>query len=59
VQGLLEGLMRLFQVILGAWLLAGGHVALSEDLLEVIPRSEEVLPQAKEPVVRRLVEHDG
>jgi len=51
--------MKLFQVILGAWLLTGGHVVLGEDLLEVVPRSDGVLPQAKEPVVCRLVNHDG
>ena len=43
-QGLPGGLMKLFQVILGAWLLIGGHVVLSEDLLDVIPRSDGVLP---------------
>ena len=43
-QGLLEGLMKFFQVILDAWLLIGGHVVLGEDLLEVIPRSDGVLP---------------
>ena len=42
-QGLPEGLMKLFHVILGAWLLIGGHVVLGEDLLEVIPRSDGVL----------------
>ena len=51
--------MKLFHVILGAWLLVGGHVVLSEDLLEVVLRSDGVLPQAKEPIVHRLVEHDG
>ena len=49
-QGLPEGLMKLFQVILGAWLLVGGHVVLDEDFLEVVPRSDGVLLQAKELV---------
>jgi hypothetical protein len=35
--------MKLFQVILGAWLLTGGHVVLGEDLLEVVPRLDGVL----------------
>ena len=42
-QGIPRGLMKLFQVILGAWLLVGGHVVLSEDLLEVIPRSNGIV----------------
>ena len=50
--------MKLLQIILGARLLTHGHVVLDEDPFEVIPRSDGVLPQAKKPVVRRLVEHD-
>ena len=51
--------MKLLQVILGARLLAGSHVIISEDFLEVVPRPDGVLPQAKEPVICRLVKHDG
>ena len=51
--------MKLFQVILGVGLLTRGHVIVSEDFLEVIPRSDGVLSQAEEPVVCRLVKHDG
>ena len=43
-QGLPEGLMKLLQIVLGAWLLTSGHVVLGEDLLEVILRSNGVLP---------------
>jgi hypothetical protein len=43
-RGLPGGLMKLFEVVLGAWLLTGGHIVLSEDLLEVIPRSGGVIP---------------
>ena len=50
--------MKLLQVVLGAGLLACSHVVLGEDLFEVIPRSDGVLPQARKPVVHRLVEHD-
>ena len=50
--------MKLLHVILGAELLSCNHVVLGEDLFEVIPRSDGVLPQAEKPVVRRLVEHD-
>ena len=50
--------MKLFQVILGAGLLACSHVAVSEDFLEVIPRLDGVLLQAKEPIICRLVKHD-
>ena len=57
-QGLPEGLMKLFQVILGAWLLVGGHVVLDEDLLEVIPRLDGVLLQDKGQIICRLVKHD-
>ena len=42
-QGLPKGLMKLFQVILGVRLLARGHVIVSEDFLEVIPRSDGIL----------------
>ena len=51
--------MKLLQVILGAGLLARSHVIVGEDFLEVIPRSDGILPQPEESVVRRLVEHDG
>ena len=51
--------MKLLKVILGAGLLACSHVVLSEDLFEVVPRSYGVLPQAKKPIVGRLVEHDS
>ena len=50
--------MKLLQVILGAGLLARGHVIVIEDFLEVIPRSDGVLLQAKEPIIYRLVKHD-
>ena len=50
--------MKLLQVILGARLLARGHVIVGEDFLEVIPRSDGVLLQTKEPVVCRLIKHD-
>ena len=53
-----RGLMKLFQVILGAGLLACSHVVTGEDFLEVIPRSDGVLLQAKEPIICRLVKHD-
>ena len=42
-QGLPEGLMKLLQIVLGAWLLTSGHVVLGEDLLEEIPRSDGVI----------------
>ena len=42
-QGLPGGLMKLLQIVLGAQLLASGHVVLSEDLLEVIPRSDGIV----------------
>ena len=51
--------MKLLQVILCAGLLARSHVIVSEHFLEVIPRSDGIIPQAEEPVVRRLVKHDG
>ena len=51
--------MKLFQVILGAELLACSHVVVGEDFLEVIPRSDGIFPQAEESVVRRLVKHVG
>ena len=44
VQGLLGELMKLLQVILGARLLAHGHVIVGEYFLEVVPRSNGVLP---------------
>ena len=50
--------MKLFQVILGAGLLACSHVVVGEDFLEVIPRSDGVLLQAKESIICRLVNHD-
>ena len=50
--------MKLFQVILGAELLACSHVVVGEDFLEVILRSDGVLLQAKEPIIYRLVKHD-
>ena len=50
--------MKLFQVILGAGLLACSHVVVGEDFLEVIPRSDGVFLQAKEPIICRLVKHD-
>ena len=50
--------MKLFQVILGAGLLTCGHVVVGEDFLEVIPRLDGVLLQAKEPIICRLVKHD-
>ena len=59
MQGLLGGLMKLLHVVLGARLLARGDVIVGEDFLEVVPRSDGVLPQAKELVVCRLVKHDG
>ena len=59
MRGLPGGLMKLLQVILGAGLLAHSHVIVGEDFLEVIPRLDGILPQAEEPVVRRLVKHDG
>ena len=51
--------MKLLQVVLGAGLLACGHVIVGEDFLEVVPRSDGVIPQAEEPVVCRLIKHDG
>ena len=51
--------MKLLQVILGARLLAHSHVIVGEDFLEVIPRSDGVLLLAEEPVICRLVKHDG
>ena len=53
-----RGLMKLFQVILGARLLACSHVVVSEDFLKVVPRSDGVLLQAKESIICRLVNHD-
>ena len=53
-----RGLMKLFQVILGARLLACSHVVVGEDFLEVVPRSNGVLLQAKEPIICSLVNHD-
>ena len=50
--------MKLFQVILGDGLLACSHVVVGEDFLEVVPRSDGVLLQAKEPIIYRLVKHD-
>ena len=50
--------MKLFQVILGAGLLAYSHVVVGKDFLEVIPRSDGVLLQAQEPTIYRLVKHD-
>ena len=50
--------MKLFQVILGAKLLACSHVVISEDFLEVVPSSDGVLLQAKESIICRLVKHD-
>ena len=50
--------MKLFQVILGAKLLACSHVVVSEDFLEVVPRMDGVLLQDKEPIICRLVKHD-
>ena len=44
MQGLLGGLMKLLQVVLGARLLARGHVIVGEDFLKVIPRSDGILP---------------
>ena len=58
-QGLLGGLMKLLQVMLGARLLAHSHIIVSEDFLKVIPRSDGILLQAEETVVHRLVKHDG
>ena len=43
-QGLLRGLMKLLQVILGARLLARSHVIVGEDFLKVVPRLFRVLP---------------
>jgi len=43
-QGLLGGLMKLLQVILGARLLARSHVIVGEDFLKVFPRLFRVLP---------------
>ena len=51
--------MKLLQIILDAGLLACSYIIVGEDFLEVIPRSDEILPQAEELVVRRLVKHDG
>ena len=39
-----EGQMKLFKVILGAGLLICSHVVVSEHFLEVVPRSDGVLP---------------
>jgi len=50
--------MKLFQVIIGAGLLACCHVVVSEDFLEVVLRSDGILLQAKEPIICRLVKHD-
>ena len=50
--------MKLLLVILGAGLLAHSHVIVDEDFLEVVPRSNGVLPQAEELVICRLVKHD-
>ena len=44
MQGLPSGLMKLLWVILGAGMLAHSHVVVGEDFLEVIPRSDGVLP---------------
>ena len=51
--------MKLLQIVLGAWMLACGHVFCDESPIEVFPRSDGVRPEAEELVVRRLVEHDG
>ena len=53
-----RGPMKLFHVIPGARLLACSHVVVGEDFLEVVPRSDGVLLQAKEPIICRLVKHD-
>ena len=50
--------MKLFQVILGAGLLACSHVVVGENFLKVIPRLDGVFLQAKEPIICRLVKHD-
>ena len=50
--------MKLFEVIHGAGLLVCSHIVVGEDFLEVIPRSDGVLLQAKEPIICRLVKHD-
>ena len=50
--------MKLFQVILGAGLLACSHVVIDEDFLKVVPRLDGVLLQAKELIICRLVKHD-
>ena len=50
--------MKLFQVILGVRLLVCSYVVVSEYFREVIPRSNGVLLQAKEPIICRLVKHD-
>ena len=50
--------MKLFQVMLGTELLACSHVVVGEDFLEVVPRSDGVLLQSKEPIICRLVKHD-
>ena len=44
MQGLPGGLMKLLQVILGVGLLVRSHVIIGEDFLEVIPRSDGILP---------------
>ena len=51
-------MMKLLQIILDAGLLACSHIIVGEDFLEVIPRSDGILPQAEEPVVHKLVKHD-
>ena len=43
MQGILGGLMKLLQVILGIGLLARSHIIVGEDFLEVIPRSDKIL----------------
>ena len=53
-----EGQMNLFKVILSAGLLRCNHVFVSEHFLEVIPRLDGVLLQAKEPIICILVKHD-
>ena len=50
--------MKLLYIILGAGLLTCRHVIVGEDFLEVIPRSDGVFLQAKEPIICRLVKHD-
>ena len=49
--------MKLFQVILSARLLVCSHTVVGEDFLEVIPRLDRVLLQAKGPIICRLVKY--